>query len=155
VPILYKDIQIEGDVKFARLSRLLIEESINEHATAYISGVLDEQISATEVYQLNINSNICIKAMTEPEGEVIFAGVPVDLTMKSVSGAKHLELTLKSHSFKLDTDRISRNFQDVNSPYSSTFKQIIESKYQGAVVVEPALKNRVQERLVIQHELRT
>ena len=139
-------------MKFARLTKLLIEESINEHATAYISGVLDEQMSVTEVYRLSINSNICIKAMTEPEVEVLFAGVPVDMTLKNLSGVKHLELTLKSHSFKLDTDRINRSFQDVNNPYSSIFRQVVESKYQGAVVVEPLLKNKSQGRLVIQYE---
>ena len=157
--ILHKDIVIEGRIGFSMISSLRIEESLNNHAIAYISGVLHEHVTVEEVYQLNFDSNFRIKAIVNStsgteegmEEKVIFAGVPVDLTLKNMSGVKHLALTLKSHSIKLDTKRVNRSFQDINNPYKAVFKQIVELDYQGALV-DTVSKGKTQGRLIIQYE---
>ena len=71
--ILHKDICIECDISFSSLLRLKIIEQLNGHATAYISGVLHEQVTVEEMYKLNIDSNFRIKAMIDSEEEIIFA----------------------------------------------------------------------------------
>ena len=152
---LHKDILIEGKIGFSMITGLKIEENLNEHAVAYISGVLHEHVTMEEVYQMNFDSNFRIKAIVDStsgsEENVIFAGVPVDLTLKNMSGVKHLALTLKSHSVKLDVKMVSRSFQDISNPYKAIFKQIVESEYQGALV-DAVSQGKTQGQLIIQYK---
>jgi len=71
-PLLQKDILVESSLKFTKISNLRIEEKINEHATAYISGILHDQITLEEVYQLNHMSNFRIKATMNSKEKIIF-----------------------------------------------------------------------------------
>ena len=152
--IMIKDIRIEGKIRFATLNSLRVEERINDHATAHISGILHEQMTEEIVYGLNFKSNIRIvstSGSTSGLEEVIFAGVPVDLEMRNVAGVKYLTMTLKSHSFKLDVNKKSRSFQDINSPYRAIFTQIVQSEY-GGILFDFASQSRGQERFILQYK---
>ena len=147
IPILHKDISIQGLPKFESLTKLKITEQINDHATASISGILQDQLTTEEVYRLGIGSNIRINTGSE----VIFTGVPVGLEIKSISGVNHLSVTLKSHSYKLDIKRRSRSFQDVGNTYYDVFAQIVNYEYHG-VVFNTTSKEKQQGQLIIEYK---
>jgi len=149
-PILHKDIHFEGDIDFVQITKLRIEERLNDHATAYITGVLHDQVSISEVYRLTINSNFRIKVLENGDEVVIFAGVLVGLEIKSLIDVKYLSVKLKSHSFKLDIQKQSRSFQDINNPYRSIFTQIVQDEHKG-IILDTASNMQPQGRFIVQY----
>jgi len=149
--IMVKDIWIESEIRFSMINSLRVEERINEHATAYMSGILNDQMTEEMVYGLSIRSNVRIIVTEDSEGKVIFAGVPIDLEMRHMSGVRHLSITLRSHSFKLDIQKQSRSYQDVNSPYRAIFTQIVQSEHSG-IVFDFASQGMGQGRFILQYK---
>jgi len=141
---IYKNIEIEG-VNFEHITSLKIEEDINEHATAYVTGILDESSSLEKIHNLGFDSNITIKASEE----TLFIGLVASVEFKKGSEVSYLSLELKSHSLKLDIERVSRSFQDESIPYTSLFNQVASNH--GAIILDTASNGRPQGQFYLQY----
>ena len=141
---LYKNIEVKG-INYRNITSLKIEENINEHSTAYIKGVLEEDSTLEGIYSLGFNSNISIKS----EDQTLFSGLVANLEFKKESNLQYLEVELKSHSLKLDIERVSRSFQDENIPYTTLFNQV--GSNHDAVILDTASEGKPQGQFYLQY----
>jgi hypothetical protein len=148
--ILNGNIVVEMPVNIYKVTELRIEESFNNHAKAYIAGILDEKERIKAIYDLNIKTNVKIKAVTEKEEKVLFSGVPVNADIKHINGVYYICIFLNSYSIYLDILLKSRSFQNAKNAYINIFNGIMK-EYNG-LVLDAAAKGAVQNAPIIQYE---
>ncbi|WP_129599955.1 hypothetical protein [Anaerophilus nitritogenes] len=146
----YKNLIVDLPVKLYKITNLKIEQGLNNHASAYITGILDEAEKSNAIYNLNIQTNIKIKIKTEYEEEVIFSGVPVNISIQHIDDVYYIYIVLNSHSIHLDFKVKSRSFQDKYNPYTNIFKEVIK-EYDG-YILDMATKGALQNSAIIQYE---
>ncbi|MDR2022002.1 MAG: hypothetical protein LBQ71_01830 [Hungatella sp.] len=146
---LIQDLILDLPVKFQDVKVLKIEQSLNNHATACVTGVLKEE-NQEAIHRLTSQTNVAIKIKRECEEKVIFCGIPVGATIKHGHDGYSMKLLLKSSSFRMDILKKSRSFQNPDNPYEDLF-QIILQEY-GGDVFDAASRGTVQKEPLIQYE---
>ncbi|SNS56562.1 Phage late control gene D protein (GPD) [Anaerovirgula multivorans] len=145
----YRDLTIDMPVKLQRITELKIEQSLNNHAVAHITGILKEE-NHDAIHSLTDQTNIKIKAQLEDKEEIIFSGIPVKVTIKKIDGVYHIHMILNSTSIYLDIQQKSRSFQNPNNPYENLLKTILR-EYRGDIF-DSATKGALQNCCFIQYQ---
>ncbi|MDR2022923.1 MAG: hypothetical protein LBQ71_06640 [Hungatella sp.] len=145
----YQDLILDLPVKLHHIKKLKIEQSLDNHAAAYITGVLKEE-NHEAIHRLTSQTNIKIKAKTEEGENIIFSGIPEKATIKRAHDVYAIAIVLKSHSVRLDIQKKRRSFQNQNNPYGSLFKTILQ-EYEGDIW-DAASRGAVQNGALIQYE---
>ena len=145
----YNQLVLELPFKLNRLTDLKIEQTMNAHGVAYLTGLLEEK-QLEVVHQLSSDTNIKIKVREEGEERILFSGVPTDVHIKRLSEAIEINLVIQSYSIYLDFKLISRSFQNKDNSYENIFKHIIKD-YQGEII-DYATAGKLQGSPVIQYE---
>ncbi|TCO67909.1 contractile injection system protein, VgrG/Pvc8 family [Marinisporobacter balticus] len=146
----YQNLTIDLPVKLQKITKLKIEQSLNNHAVAHITGILEETEKLDAIYKLNIETNIKIKSKAEDGEKIIFSGVPVNVSIKHTDDVYYIDLVLNSYSIYLDFKTKSRSFQNKQNPYTNIFKEVIK-EYAG-YVLDVATKGAKQNGAIIQYE---
>lgn len=146
---LIQNLILDSPVKLQAVRELKIEQSLNDHATAYITGVLSGE-DQESIHRLTSQTNVIIKIKNEYEEEVIFCGIPVSVTIKHGYDGYSMSLLLKSSSFCMDILKKRRSFQNPVNPYKDLFLTILR-EYEGDVF-DTASQGALQEAPLIQYE---
>ncbi|EXG85628.1 phage protein D [Clostridium sp. ASBs410] len=146
---LIQDLILDLPVNFHEVKELKIEQSLNNHATAYVTGVLKEE-NHEAINCLTSQTNVTIKIKKECEEKVIFCGIPVSVTINHGHDGYSMKLLLKSSSFRMDILRKSRSFQNPDNFYQDLFHNILREY--GGDVFDAASRGTVQKEPLIQYE---
>jgi hypothetical protein len=141
---------IDLPAKLHKITKLKIEQKLNDHGVAYVTGILEETGKIDAIYNLTIESNIKIKAKVEDEEKIIFSGVPVNVSIRHMEGIYYVDLVLNSYSIYLDFKIKSRSFQNNYNKYTNIFKEVVK-EYKG-YILDMATKGAMQNCAIIQYE---
>jgi len=131
--VLYMESFTVGNVKvlpfeFESLQELLIEKSINEHATLYVKGIVKDRWNTLPVtYATEYTSIVCQDGVN-----VYFRGVLESVDITSEEDVYYLEARAISHTIKLDTQRHRRSFQFCGKNYKDIVRATMGEK--GGIV---------------------
>jgi hypothetical protein len=146
----YENIRIKSPYSIKMIQELTIEKEINNHGTATVVVLLENE-NATEVPE-TVTENDIIKIVQEDEENPItlFSGIPKEVTVRHVNNQYYMELQLISNTIKLDYEKKSRSFQHKENPYKNIFDLIIKQD-NGGDFIDTASKGATQDRTIIQY----
>ena len=148
----------QGDIivepyKFEKILKLKIVRELNEHARAYLSGIVSDEYETSDkcVEWANENSSIKI-SVKDNNGKItdLFYGVVNKISVKSIDNVKTLEIEALSNTCKMDIEKRSRSFQGNNRTYREIF-DTINNEYSGVVMIDYVSAGRTVQVMVIQY----
>lgn len=148
--VLQGNLTVDMPVKVLKVTELRTEESFNNHARAYFTGIIDEKDRMKAIYDLNIQTHVKIKAVTEEGDKIIFSGLPVSVNLEHVRNVYYVHIVLSSYSILSDFELKSRSFQNIQNQYKNIFSEIVK-EYNG-VLSDTATKGANQKAPIIQYE---
>jgi len=101
-----------------------MEAGLGDHARASISGLVHEDIGASEVESQLRGKTVSIFIGDDPHP--LFSGLIHDAIITQANEAYNLELQLISGTYLLDTRKKSRSFQDIQMIYTDVVNQTLE-----------------------------
>lgn len=144
--------QVTAKLPFATeaISKLKSIQRLNEHGTAYLSGILSKD-SMEAIHRLTEKTTIKI-FVRKPAGneDTIFCGIPCSMKIKHRNGVNEWFLLLKDSSIILDLQKKSRSFQNTNNTYKNIFDAILSSN--GGSCVDTVSNNDTLNHPLIQYE---
>lgn len=114
------------------IKELKIENSINNHATLKMIGIIDDQFKDSYIDTTDDDTDITVYYKKEDLNVNIFNGIVTKVKVDVVGDVYTLYLEAISYTYKMDLYKIKRDFQDI----SMTTHQLIDevmSSYEGAV----------------------
>ncbi|RDY32216.1 hypothetical protein [Lachnotalea glycerini] len=121
------DLSISGAFQGKNIKKFSMKNRCNEHATAYIEGVLE-----------NYNVEECLKIGNEPafikaNDTILFAGRFE--TFNLVSRGKRIiyQVTLISSSKQMDEEKKNKSFQNINHTYESIIEEVASASHAGVI----------------------
>lgn len=144
--ITYGDVSLELPFTFVSLEEVRISQELNDHATAYLSGIVEED-KKSEIESQVKEHTLCKILLKD---EAAFTGVPADFRMKYVRGLLRVELELISMSTKMDTSKKKRSFQNLAVSYGEIIESVV--KEYGGYTSAAAYKSVCPKAPVIQYE---
>lgn len=146
---LIQNLMLDLPVKIQDIKEFRIEQSLNNHASAYITGVLKEE-NQEAMHSLTSQTDVAIKMKKEKGEEIIFCGLPEKVTIRHGYDGYTISLLLKSSSFRMDILKKRRSFQDPENPYKELFQTILREY--GGDTFDSASHGAVQKGPLIQYE---
>ncbi|MDR3288011.1 MAG: phage late control D family protein [Peptococcaceae bacterium] len=145
-----------------QLLEVEIRQSINEHSTLFLKGILADDKTAVAP-----NTNAPIESLTDildaeekislsvldASGDeyILFQGLVRELEIQTGQGSRFIELQAVSCSYVLDIERKSRSFQNKNMTYAALLKQVTDS-YDNAGVIDLASHDAPTNQFILQHQ---
>lgn len=120
----YDEIQIKGDFTVNSLESLEIEMKPNHHGIMKLSGIIDNSVKFTELENNIENAEIRLEERTEQIP--IFAGVVSAAKIKEKNEFYYMEFAVVTGTSKLDIEKKSRSFQDVNMTYADVVRTVLK-----------------------------
>lgn len=99
---------------------MMIEQSLNQHASLYIKGIIPKEIGDAGV--MNTDDSTVVE-LSDQDG-LIFSGLVQDIRASFEGQVYYLEVWAISHSIKADTNVLSRSFQDAGMDYPQIARQL-------------------------------
>ncbi|KNY27945.1 RHS repeat-associated core domain-containing protein [Pseudobacteroides cellulosolvens] len=120
----FDNIKIEPAYGIKIISDIKIESKINEHATLYLYGIVDETVNFNSTVNASFDDEIHIYEAGE-SNKTIFKGLITSVETKKINGVYYAQIQGISGSFRLDIKKKSRSFQDMNMTYPELVKGIL------------------------------
>lgn len=120
----FDNINIEPAYGIKVISDIRIESKLNEHATMYLRGIVDETVNFDSATDASFDDEIHVYEVGE-SNKTIFKGLVTGIETKKVNGVYYAEIQATSGSFRLDIKKKSRSFQDKNMTYPELVKSIL------------------------------
>jgi len=120
----YQDIKATGVFTIDRVIEFRMGAPIGEHATAYISGTIVEDVNVLE-----LEKQLKCKTMSIFAGDEhtpLFAGIILDADIKKENDYHFVEIWLKSGTYLLDMTKKSRSHQKIDDTYKDVVKRTLE-----------------------------
>lgn len=136
---------------FITFESLHISKEINNHAFAYVSGILNNNIENDFLDKISASEVINIKGYSEDgEENILFRGLISKVSLKTENGVKFLEVWACSHTCLMDYKKHTRIFQDTHQTYQEIAKYIKTQNQASMVCTEG--KGQETGRLIVQYE---
>ena len=123
-----------GPVTFLDIMELRIEEEVNRHGRAVLSGyITDEQ---EEEYLGLLTGNVweSVQAVGKNgETRILFIGIVTDFSISRINDQRKLTLELMTGSCLMDEKTHLRSYQNISVTYEEIFKKIMKSYADAAV----------------------
>ena len=143
--ISYKKLKVNG-YEIQSIEQMKIVAKVNEHASLYLTGVLEESVK--DKYIDLAYKDKSIEVYSEDEGKtLLFSGVVTNIEINVQGELYKIMVEAKSRSYLLDIEKKSRSFQDI-SITSHELVQSIMTKYLGSQVITNIPDKNIQELLV-------
>ncbi|WP_042160179.1 contractile injection system protein, VgrG/Pvc8 family [Paenibacillus gorillae] len=135
--ITYQNLKI-SPYGLVNLQQLSIKKKLNEHAYVKFTGIVPEEKKDSYIEMTGPNTQIEISQVDE-EGALspLFCGIVLSIEIKVIRGIYYMEVEGVSHSYKLDTKKKSRSFQNPNLTYPALLEKI-SKEYPGLEVMDAA-----------------
>ena len=127
--LITQELSIETELPIFQVEGLAVEVRPNEHIKCKMYGILNTNDIKGLVYLNEEGTDISIKY----KGVSIFRGVVGDIKINSVANIHNFELTAYSYSKKLDREKETKLFQDINKSYEELIKYSAR-KYAGNII---------------------
>ena len=115
-------IRVEETFKVENLLGFRLESRLNEHAYAYIRGIVPADVGALDIDERLNGRPVKITA----EGKVLFCGLVKEVLLKNENSYFSLEAWLVSGSYLLDLIPQSRSFQNIDLTYEQVIGLVLE-----------------------------
>ena len=140
-----------GPVTFLDIMELRIEEEVNRHGRAVLSGhITDEQ---EEEYLGLLTGNVweSVQAVGKNgETRILFIGIVTDFSISRINDQRKLTLELMTGSCLMDEKTHLRSYQNMSVTYEEIFKEIMKGYADAAVSFSKPYGKKTGE-LVLQH----
>ncbi len=127
--LITQELSIETELPIFQVEGFAVEVRPNEHIKCKMYGILNTNDIKGLVYLNEEGTDISIKY----KGVSIFRGVVGDIKINSVANIHNFELTAYSYSKKLDREKETKLFQDINKSYEELIKYSAR-KYAGNII---------------------
>lgn len=126
-----------------------VEQSINNHAYCYLTGIIDETYK--DDYVKKVNAENQIEVFVEGEKHItLFKGLIEHIQVKLTGGLYVVEIKGVSHSFQTDIQRKSRSFQNHQMTYEDLIKEVM-STYAGGAIIDFASDGQAIGQMIMQY----
>lgn len=143
--ISYLNISVNG-VPFITLSEVEINHTINEHATAIVSGGVALDIAKKYMNRVDERTIITITANAQGQPQTLFCGVVSDAGVQIMSDYAVLRLCLKSMSVLSDYGKKNKSYQNT----SKTHEEIIKQASAGCADIDMQVTDRAIGNMIVQ-----
>lgn len=136
---------------FLTFQDLKISKEVNNHAYAYVKGIIKNDTEDRFLEKISVDETISIKGYSE-EGEenILFRGLINKISLKVEDGIKILEVWLCSHTCYMDRQKHIRIFQNTEQTYREIVKYI-GTQNQSLVICTEG-KEQTTGRLIVQYQ---
>lgn len=150
--ITYKDLEIQGGIGLKELYDLEILAEPNRHATAYIKGMLEEEIGTEEVEKLSENQMLIIKSKAADNTGILFKGYIRNAGVEEQNKYYTVEIEAVSSTILLDEEPKQRAYQDKSLTYGQLVEKVLEPTTAMASYTAPEAKSRTIEAPLIAYK---
>lgn len=119
----YQNVRISGVLTLKTLHAFHMESRLNNHARAYISGIVDEEMYAQAFGKQLKGGTVCVYAGDDTRP--LFCGIILDVKITYENDYYGIEIWLISGTYLLDTKKKSRSYQDIEMTYRDVIKQTL------------------------------
>lgn len=124
-------------------------QHINEHVTCELVGIINEKYKDDYIKEADSESQI--EVFVEGEKKVtLFQGIAKQLEIQFIGGIYYIHIKGVSNSFKLDTKKRYRSFQDKAMTYEALVQEVTRA-YAGGDVIDTASKNEKIQKPIVQY----
>lgn len=136
---------------FHSYQELNIMKEVNNHAFAFICGILIENTDSDILENLSPDEILTIKACSlEGEETILFRGIISKISLKAEDGIKLLKVWAYSHTYLMDKKKKTRIFQDTNQTFWNITKYV--GKENQARVIGTEGKEEKTGKMVVQYQ---
>lgn len=114
------------------IKEMSIENSINNHATLRLTGIVDDEYKDSYVIKTDEQTNIQIYYEKEDETYPIFNGYVTNIKITNIENVYSLSLEAKSLTYSMDLNKVKRDFQDISMTTHELIDSVMKS-YNDAV----------------------
>lgn len=147
----YDNIVLEGIEGTVHLQGLSMHQKINEHATADITLVMDEDKIETYLATALCNRKIVLRHRTEKH-KILFNGVIRGSEAEWVDGIYVVRIQGISHTYNMDIERRRRSFQNQQITYSELLERVAGGYAHSDFIWPDARSHQPVKRLILQYE---
>lgn len=127
-------IKIKGGPEIKLLTGLEYQIEANEHATAIITGVVEEKEKDERIFLEKEQEIVTVVFETEQGEETAFSGYLNEIKLQRKTGIPMIMMRLNSGSTLLDRRKRERSYQDTSISYAGIVKEAIKEAYQAVFV---------------------
>lgn len=123
-------------IHFITISECIIHKTVNNHATAKITGIVpdDEKI----VDKISEKTWMTIYSKNGEEQQVLFTGIMESISMQETIGQKECEIELVGATRLLDIEEQTKTFQNAGMTFESLFQNTLQRHGASCIWAEKA-----------------
>lgn len=125
--ISYLNLKVDG-TPITKLTVLEIMHAVNQHGMVQIEGEASLEDASRFVQRADETTKITITTTAKGQPQVLFCGVVATAGVKKQDAYALLQITLKSTSYLLDTEKQNKSFQNTGSTHEEILKQVYKGK---------------------------
>ena len=133
--------------------QIKIIQKINDHARAFVTGMLSYEKYNTYLNKMTSESEFMIEYIREEEAKILFCGLCKNISIKTegitVNSVCQVELELISFSYLMDIKKVNRSYQNHLMPYDQLLNVI--NKDNNASIHGNVMNGKPIDRFVLQY----
>ncbi|WP_019637149.1 phage baseplate assembly protein V [Paenibacillus fonticola] len=142
---------IVSNYKFERITELVIEKQVNEHAKLKLSGIISEDMQDKYIEQANASDTIRVAVQDKDKAIPLFHGVITNISVQAARGVRSIAIEAHSLSILMDIRKETGSVQNKELPYKSLFHRII-ANYPDSDVIDEASQGKKTGGLLVQYQ---
>ncbi|TDL57701.1 hypothetical protein E2R60_04200 [Paenibacillus dendritiformis] len=147
----YESIVLGGVQGTVHLQELRMHQKINEHATADITLVMDEDKIETYLATALCNRKVVLRHRTEKH-KILFNGVIRGSEAEWADGIYIVRIQAISHTYNMDSERRRSSFQNQQITYSELLGQVVEGYAHSDFIWPDARSHQPVKRFILQYD---
>jgi len=144
--ILYGDIRLP-EYEDMIIQQISIEQELNNHSRLTVTGIIKEENLDDYTSTLFLDQHIHVKR----KEELIFSGIITNAKIKCIQDINYLDITVLSHTYRMDIEPRCRSFQDAAMKYAEVIGEIT-SQYPRAGFLDKITQGKEIGRPIIQYK---
>ncbi|MBW6410334.1 late control protein D, partial [Clostridium sp. YB-6] len=141
-------LRVKSPYELMKIVDIKIENKPNQHGYLYLKCLIDESINFNSAIKASIEDEICvyeelentnnenkstssdekianINEVNEGNSKRLFNGIVQNIRTSNVDGIYYLEIQALTSSIKLDIEKKSRSFQNIDMTYDELINEIV------------------------------
>ena len=133
--------------------QIKITQKVNDHARAYVTGMLSYELYNTYVNKITSKSEFMIEYVRGEQAKILFCGLCKHINIKTegitVNSVCQMELELISFSYLMDIKKVNRSYQNQLMPYDQLLSTV--NKDNNSSVHGNTMSGKLIGRFVLQY----
>jgi hypothetical protein len=159
-------LRVKSPYQLMKILDIKIENKPNKHGYLYLKCLIDDIISFDSAINASTEDEICVYKLIEDTNDEeavdinvvdernsirLFYGIVQNIRTTNVNGVYYLEIQALTSGIKLDIEKKSRSFQNVNMTYNDLINNIL-AEYSGYGFYQYAGKEQKIEKPLFQYK---